>query len=508
MRTNHILLIGCIFALLPSVAIGQDAFDTYKKKKTQKYNEYIEKKGRELGSYKERKRKEFDEYRKKKNEEFAKYLGITWVEYPKEAPIPAPIIPEPSKPVVVPKNEIDPLPTKPIEVPRGEVVPIIVPKHEPSKEIPKPQLSPSLKVEKMSVYFYGLNLKISMNNSLRFSLNSLAEKDIALVWNKLSEDAYTPMFDDCASLVEELQLNGWGTMKLCQAIGEVLEGSGTNGAVLLQTYLLTQLGFDARMVRVNNNQLRMMCPASEKLCETSYLVINGKEYYIFGNIANKSTIHTYKNNFDAATRSLDLGNPSSIRFAFSPSNSKTFTSKWNKGASVTVGINKNLVDFYNGMPFVKDWSYYARQRMDKELAQQLLPALKRSINGKDELGAVNILLHFVQTAFEYMTDEKQFGHEKTDFKEQLFYDKACDCEDRSILFSDLVYNLLNLDVVLLYYPNHLCTAVKFNSIVNGDYVMVGNDKYIICDPTYINASVGNCMPKFKTKAPKIFKVYK
>ena len=218
-------------------------------------------------------------------------------------------------------------------------------------------------------------------------------------------------------------------------------------------------------------------------------------------------IHTYKNNFDAATRSLDFSSPTSIRFASNPSIRKTYTSKWNKDATVTVGINQNLMDFYDSMPFVKDWSFYARQGMDKELSYKLLPNLKNAIKNKDEVSAANVLLHFVQTAFVYQTDEEQFGHEKIDYKEQLFYDKACDCEDRAILFTDIINNLLGLDVVLLHYPNHLCTAVKFNSNVNGDYVMVGKDKYIICDPTYINASVGSCMPDYKRTAPKIFKVY-
>ena len=44
----------------------------------------------------------------------------------------------------------------------------------------------------------------------------------------------------------------------------------------------------------------------------------------------------------------------------------------------------------------------------------------------------------------------------------LFYYPYCDCEDRSVLYSYLVRNLLKLDVVLLDYPNHIATAVCFN----------------------------------------------
>lgn len=500
------LLIGTL-ALLPSVAVGQNAFDNYKKRKAQQQKEYLEGKNKKVKEYEERKRKEFEAYRKRKNEEFAKYLGKTWEEMQKKSPIPVPIIPEPVQPIFIPKDDNNPLPEKPVEVPKGVVVPIPESRYEPPKEIPQPLPAPKPQKEKLIVPFYGLSLPVSMSSNLKFSLNHLSENDIAKVWDRLSDDAYTPMFDDCAMLIQELQLNGWATMKLCQAIGETLEGIGSKEAVVLQTYLLTQLGYDARMIRVNNKQLVLTCPCSDVLCLTPYLEINGKKYYIFGNIPDKSTIHSYKNNFDAATRSLDLSNPTSIRFASSPSVPKTFTSKWNKDVSVTISINNNLIDFYKNMPFVKDWSFYARQRMDSELAQKLLPTLKRIINGKDELAAANVLLHFVQTAFVYMTDEKQFGYEKIDFKEQLFYDEACDCEDRSILFSDIIYNLLNLDVVLLHYTNHLCTAVRFNNDIKGDYVTVDGKKFIICDPTYINASVGSCMPKYKNVAPDIYKIY-
>ena len=45
------------------------------------------------------------------------------------------------------------------------------------------------------------------------------------------------------------------------------------------------------------------------------------------------------------------------------------------------------------------------------------------------------------------------------------------------------------------HPGHLATAVGFNEDVAGDYLMVNGKKYVVCDPTYINARVGMTMPK-------------
>lgn len=63
-------------------------------------------------------------------------------------------------------------------------------------------------------------------------------------------------------------------------------------------------------------------------------------------------------------------------------------------------------------------------------------------------------------------------------------------------FSILVRDLLKLEVVLLNYPGHLATAVRFNEEVSGYYFLVKEKKYVLCDPTYIGAPVGDCMPQY------------
>lgn len=128
------------------------------------------------------------------------------------------------------------------------------------------------------------------------------------------------------------------------------------------------------------------------------------------------------------------------------------------------------------------------------------------ISKKSTYEAANILLNFVQTAFEYKTDGEQFGYERPLFADETLYYPYCDCEDRSILYSILVRELLNLDVVFLEYPGHLATAVSFKEQIAGDHVVLDNKKYIICDPTYIGANIGDAMPQFKKVTAKIIKL--
>ena len=52
---------------------------------------------------------------------------------------------------------------------------------------------------------------------------------------------------------------------------------------------------------------------------------------------------------------------------------------------------------------------------------------------------------------------------------------------------------MGLEVILLYYPGHLATAVCFTEDVSGGYLVVNGKRYVVCDPTFINANVGRTM---------------
>ena len=112
----------------------------------------------------------------------------------------------------------------------------------------------------------------------------------------------------------------------------------------------------------------------------------------------------------------------------------------------------------------------------------------------------------MQTAFDYRTDDEQFGQERPLFADETLYYPYSDCEDRAILYAVLVRDLLGLDVVLLHYPGHLATAVCFGDDTPGDYMSIGGRKYIVCDPTYIGAPIGLAMPQYKQTPAEIVRI--
>lgn len=164
-------------------------------------------------------------------------------------------------------------------------------------------------------------------------------------------------------------------------------------------------------------------------------------------------------------------------------------------------VYNELIDFYNTFPtseldgnFMTRWAMYANTPLSQKTRDILYPGLKKSIEGLSVEMAANKLLNWVQTGFVYEYDDKVWGHDRAFFAEETLYYPYCDCEDRSILYSRLVRDLLGLDVALIYYPGHLATAVCFDGEVRGDAMIINGKRFIVCDPTYMGAPIGAQMP--------------
>ena len=65
---------------------------------------------------------------------------------------------------------------------------------------------------------------------------------------------------------------------------------------------------------------------------------------------------------------------------------------------------------------------------------------------------------------------------------------------------------MGLDVVFLHYPGHLATAVCFDEEITGDYLILDGRKYLVCDPTYINAPIGIQMPTMNGRDVKVVRI--
>ena len=381
----------------------------------------------------------------------------------------APVIIE-SKPVFVPKTEPSPTPISPIE----------------QNEVPTSQ---------RIVNFYGLDIPVRIPSSS--SLSILAnENDIASKWEDFSDGRFDNSLYDLLAIKQSNQLCDWAYLELVENFSKEYF-SNDNAASLLTAWLLCQSGYQIRLAR-DTNSIIVLFASNHTIFDNYYFILEGIKYYPLKMGVNNIKICNAK--FKGETP-LSLSITKEQRLGSNMSDKRLIKSSRYPNLSASVSVNKNLIDFYNNFPTsaiggnpLSRWGIYANTPFSSESSSSLYSQLRSSLSNCSTQEAVERLLNWVQTGFQYEYDDVVWGHDRAFFAEESLYYPYCDCEDRSILFSHLVRDICGLNVALVYYPNHLATAVRFNEPISGDAVIINGEKYVICDPTYIGAKVGDQMP--------------
>ena len=422
-----------------------------------------------------------------------------------EKPQPKPATPtaKPATPALKPASPTA-KPTTPAAKPATPTTPTT-----PPAVVPVPTAKPSAPTsalykessEKQMINYCGQRIYVDKSLKGVCSIGNMREKAVADAYEAMCKADYKPLLADCRQLKKDLKLNDWGVFLFVRDVSNAL-CADAHASVVMQQFLLNELGYKSKMARrADRDQMLLFVATDCKMYGRPYFTKDGLNYY---NLTSDETCQFYMCQEDSpkAKSSIDMQITNAPLL-----NSGMVNSVHKNGAgtvAVSVDVPKSLMLFYKSMPQC-DYSVYVNAKVNPAVADRLLSSLAPIVEGKSETEAANLLINFVQTGFKYATDQEQFGYEKPFFVEELFYYPYCDCEDRSVLYSYLVCNLLKLDVVLLDYPNHIATAVCFNENVSGDFVTVEGKKYIVCDPTYIGASIGKAMPQFKRVAAKVLK---
>ena len=393
--------------------------------------------------------------------------------------------------------------SKPIEAVVVPVVLTVPPQPKPQNPIVENKVS----MATSDFDFYGTPMKVRWGNAEKFKLNGTSKKDISDAFLELTDKGYTNLVHDCLELRKEYKLCDWAYYKMLQNIAEKACGKGTNEAIFLQGVLLNQSGYQIRFALEDNTKLHIMSRMDGFPYDKGYLTADGKLFFLMDGCKAKNLTVC-----DAAypgEQMMSLGIAEQPEFKKNLADKRTVISRF-VNVSADMQMNKNLMDFYTDYPTSYDgkdmmtrWAYYANTPVTSEVKDKVYPQLKQQIGNAPKLMAANMLLNWVQMGLTYAYDEKVWGHDRAFFAEESLFYPFCDCEDRSILFSHLIRDLLDLDVVLVYYPGHLYTAVCFNEDVTGDYIMVNGRKFTVADPTYYNANVGKTMSKMDNSKAKV-----
>jgi hypothetical protein len=389
------------------------------------------------------------------------------------------------------------------ELPYDEVIPppVVEPQPQPIEPI---QPQPVIAETWFEFPFFNTALKVRADESHKFKLASLDGNEVARIWEKLMTDQYDNMLVDCLRIREDHQLCDWAyLLMLLHFSGEFLQSE--NEMILLTAYLYSQSGYKMR-IGADHSGLTILFGTKHQIYGIPYFDIDGDYYYPLNGSSDEMQIADFAFPNEKNLSLLVTSEPLLYR---SESDERQLKSE-GYGTSASCSVNTNLLAFFESYPTsqlddnpMTRWAIYANTPLDSSIKATLYPALAKVMNGKSYPEAADILLDFVQSAFVYEFDDKVWGGDRAFFAEESLFYPYCDCEDRSILYSRLVRDLLGLDVILVYYPGHLATAVKFEEDIKGDYIQLGSDRYLVCDPTYIGAYIGQTMPEMDNNTAKV-----
>ena len=447
---------------------------------------------------------EYEDYRAQCNAEYVKFLERAWKEYKVLPSIPRPkdeVVP----PTIMPRQDKNKKRAK--EIPIENVV-------SPILSLPQPKpISPIYENDKVeeknfSFSYMGTTCEVRLPKDLNIRMSGCESCMIATIWKQLATNAMDNTIRDFLALRLKMQLCDWAYLNLIDTFAKAFCGHG-NEAVIMAAFIYSQSGYKMRLGR-DCEKLYLLYGSKHGIYEKGYIVIEGINYYPLDDKVERMEISDFS---FPQEQSMSLYIENAQKFTIRPSAKRKLASEQYHDVTIDSQVNLNLIQFYNTYPssevngnFMTRWKMYADTPMDESVSQMLYPDIKNKIEGLSDVQAVNQILNWVQTAFQYEYDDKVWGHDRAFFAEETLYYPYCDCEDRAILFTRLVRDLLGLKCILVYYPGHLASAVCLKQQVNGDYISLDGDVYTICDPTYIGAPVGITMPEMDNRSAKVIKL--
>lgn len=451
---------------------------------------------------------EFQAYKDKRDKEFTLFLKSQWkavdlvegVARDKE-PKPDVLPVAPVQPVTqIPRPEIQSV--QPPEVKPAVIVipkPVVIAKPVPAPTVVKP------KGKSIGVDFYGKQLHFIYDGRLKQGIRSRINKEtVSNYWSTLSQADYDDLLKQLASQKQSLQLNDWAFASLVNKLAAAINRNKKNETALLSWFVLAKSGYKAR-IAYNDASVYLLVPSKHEMFEVSYFTFGGKRYYAIafdGRKQKLGQVYTYDGEYPGTTKDFDMQVSSVVASADSAERRLLSFNFDGTQYDIEVMYDRGRVLFFSTYPQL-NLALYFSSGVNEETATPLQKQLAKNMQGMSEQQAVNFLLRFVQTSLKYETDDRQFGEENYLFPEETLYYPYSDCEDRAVLFAWLVKSLLDLDVVGLDYPGHVAAAVNFNETVTGDSVNYQGKRYVVTDPTYINARAGMTMPNFKQFKPTV-----
>ena len=369
----------------------------------------------------------------------------------------------------------------------------------------------------LTINFYGKKLDFNVDNKLRLKNTGVKENEVANYFKEMSKMSKetSDLWKQIDTYVNTMGLNEWGYFCILRSLSEAMF-SDIDNCVLFNFYMLrNEGGFKVKIARgKDSNKLTLLAVIdnSKEVYSYSFFRFNEddntnlKYYSIYGGGNANESIYTYNNDEqNAGLKQIGLDFYNTLNMGQCDAKRELSIQKIDD--TIELPYNSAHIAYLNDVPMTVFPIYFASP-ISIEAQKVFNEKLSEIKEEYTSVQFIDIILNFVQTAFEYKTDDQQFGYEKYFYPEEVIAYPYSDCEDRSALFAWIVTTYTDAKVIGLQYEGHLATAVYFGEDVNinGDAFSYAGKKYYVCDPTYINASIGMTMPQFKDKMPKLVKM--
>lgn len=475
----------------------------------------------EFDKFKKNARKEYREFRDSAYAQYLDFVRKAWKEYKGE---PAREVPKEEKVVPVLSNDADVETAswfsnlfkknkgltpkngklKTVEG-KGEAIAYqqVMPP-EPVHEQPKPifdivenKVQPN---DYLSFRLFGTEYRVRIGDNCRPNLKGLGSNEVADAMKAFTKPQYDNLLCDCLKERATHSLSDWAYYQMLQKLTDQFYGKYSNDGALVMAFLFSHSGYKVRMAH-DDAHLYVLVASRHYIYNMDHINVDGESFYLLDG-RKLSVIYLCDAHFKKEG-AMSLQMSAQQQFAANPTPKRTITSRKNGGFTFTVTSNKNYMDFYGVYPrstigdnFMTQWVMYAETPLEKGIRDQLYPQMREKLKGLSQYEAVQQLLWWIQTGLEYGYDDEVWGGDRPFFGEESLFYPYCDCEDRAILLSHLVRELVGLDVALVYYPGHLAAAVAFTEEVNGNYYLHDGRKFTVCDPTIIPGRVGEVMETY------------
>lgn len=341
---------------------------------------------------------------------------------------------------------------------------------------------------------FGTEYKVRMGDDCRFKLEYVGSNAIADALKNMLHTQFDNILFDCLKMRQEHHLSDWAYYQMLCDLVDSFYGKDSNEGNLVLAYLYTQSGYKVRMGH-DREHVFVLLASKHKIVGRSYYKLDDVNFYpMRGKEPERMSICDVP---FPKEMGLSLIIPEIQDFAVDNAEPRTITSLRYPDFSFTISLNKNLIDFYNTYPSsilgnddMTRWAMYANAPIVDEVKNQLYSQMQAKLQGLSEREAVARLLNWVQTGFNYKFDNEVWGYDRPFFGEESLFYPYCDCEDRAILLTHLVRDLVGLKTALVYVPGHLATAIEFNEEVDGCFWMVDGRRFTFCDPTLMVGNIG------------------